>query len=206
MPAGRSVDWGAVFEQTAPDVAVVDNQAAAITGTAFFIDDHHALTNAHVVTGATHVQLTAFSSDGSREATPRDARVLALDATMDLAVLSVAEPAAGHLTVTNTDDIRVGDDVMAIGEPHGLGWTATFGRIGAVRMGGDLNLSPGLTALQFDAAINPGNSGGPLIARDGSVIGIVTFGMRNANGLSFAIAGEPLWTRAREWIAHEARG
>jgi S1-C subfamily serine protease len=96
--------------------------------------------------------------------------------------------------------------VMAVGEPRGLAWTATFGRVSAFRTGGEFDLAPTLTAVQFDAAINPGNSGGPLVSRAGTVIGIVTFGTRNAQGLSFALGGDVLWARARAWIAQEAAG
>jgi serine protease Do len=90
---------------------------------------------------------------------------------------------------------------MAVGEPKGLAWTATFGRVSAFRNGSD---SPGgATAIQFDAAVNPGNSGGPLINRDGKVVGVVTATVRDAQGLSFALAGDQLWARAQAWIAQE---
>ncbi len=199
--AAAAPDWADVFEQTAPNVVVVTNQAASTSGTGFFVDEHHALTNAHVVNGASSVRVSALPPKGGTERTTRSARVLAADTTMDLAVLSLADASPSHLTLASLDRVRVGDEVMAVGEPRGLAWSATFGRVGALRRGGEFDLNPTLTALQFDAAVNPGNSGGPLIARDGGVIGIVTFGMRNATGLSFAIAGDPLWARAREWIA-----
>ena len=179
------------------------NTGASATGTAFFVDEHHALTNAHVVTGATSVRVNGLAPKGGTPPPARMARVLASDTTMDLAVLSLADASPSHLSLGAVDKVRVGDEVMAVGEPRGLAWTATWGRVGAVRRGGEFDLNPAVAAVQFDAAINPGNSGGPLIARDGSVIGIVTFGMRNATGLSFAISGDALWSKASDWIARD---
>ena len=65
---------------------------------------------------------------------------------------------------------------MAVGEPQGLAWTATFGRVSAVRPGSDVEHPAVNTVVQFDAPINPGNSGGRLVTSDGRVIGLVTFG------------------------------
>jgi S1-C subfamily serine protease len=92
---------------------------------------------------------------------------------------------------------------MAIGDPVGLAWTATFGRVSALRSGRDLQV-PETTVVQFDAAVNPGNSGGPLIDRDGRAIGIVTAKVNNAQGLGFAMGGDDIWTRCTAWIAAAA--
>src|SRR5262249_26081038 len=134
-------------------------------------------------------QVTVRVPDASG-ATTRSARVLARDPSMDLAVLAFADASDSWLTVGSTPALRVSDEVMAVGEPSGLAWTATFGRISAIRSGRGFDLAPEIAAVQFDAAVNPGNSGGPLLARDGRVVGIVTFGVRNTEGLSFAVAGD----------------
>jgi len=155
-----------------------------------------------VVQGANQVTVRVL---GAKGATTRSARVLARDPSMDLAVLTFADAAESWVTVASTPALRVSDEVMAVGEPSGLGWTATFGRVSAIRSGLEFDLAPEIATVQFDAAINPGNSGGPLLARDGQVVGIVTFGLRNTEGLSFAVAGDALWAKVRDWIAHEQR-
>jgi len=208
-PAGSSgaasePAWTDVFEQVAPAVAVVDNAASGLTGTGFFIDAQHAVTNAHVVQDAPTVRLGMLEQDGAAQPASQVARVVGRDPRMDIAVLAVAEPMSSFLALAPTGDVRVGDEIMVVGEPHGLAWTATFGRVSALRGGAELNLAPALTAVQFDASINPGNSGGPLVARDGRAIGIVTFSVRNTQGLSFAVSGDALWATVQAWVAHDA--
>jgi pSer/pThr/pTyr-binding forkhead associated (FHA) protein len=190
-------DWSDVFQQTAPNVVVVKNAAAGVTGTGFFVDAHHALTNAHVVDKATTVELQVLARVSGNQPTTSRARVVARDTQADLAVLELTDPVTTFLTPRSTQSVRVGEEVMAVGEPHGLAWTATFGRVSALRPGAAFDLAPTVTAVQFDAAINPGNSGGPLVGRDGKVIGIVTFGMKNAQGLSFALAGDTYFSQAQ---------
>jgi putative serine protease PepD len=195
--------WADVFDQTAPAVVVVDNRIAGVQGTGFFVDQHHAVTNAHVVQGATTVKLTTLSAHSPAQSVSHAARVIARDSNMDIAVLAVTDPVSSFLSTVPMEGVRVGDDVMAVGEPRGLAWTATFGRVSALRSGAELNLVPTVTAVQFDASINPGNSGGPLVWRDGRVIGVVTFGIRDSQGLSFALAGDPLWNKVQSWIRQD---
>jgi S1-C subfamily serine protease len=198
--SGSAAGWAEVFEHVSPDVVVITNQAAQATGTGFFFDARHALTNAHVVQGARAVQLAVNPPSGSGQPRVSTATVLERDATLDLAVLELAYPIEPHLVFGSVRDLRVGDEVMAVGEPKGLAWTATFGRVSAIRSGTQVAV-PGPTVIQFDAAVNPGNSGGPLISRDGRVVGVVTATVRDAQGLSFAVAGDQLWARAQTWIA-----
>lgn len=130
------------------------------------------LTNLHVVAGADRVQVVFF--DG----TESDADVIGLQPENDLAVLQ-AKTIPDDLapaTLRSTRDLAVGDDVLVVGFPFGIGPSASAGIVSG--LGREHRSREGkrlLTNLiQFDAAANPGNSGGPLATMDGEVVGIVT--------------------------------
>jgi serine protease Do len=144
------------------------------TGSGFIFDANgHILTNHHVVQNALHVNVVLL--DG-REYT---AEVIGSDPSTDVAVIRV-EPARGEtlpvIVLGDSDNLRVGDWVLALGNPMGLTFTATAGIVSAVgRSIGILPTEQRLEAfIQTDAAINPGNSGGPLVDLSGRVIGINT--------------------------------
>jgi S1-C subfamily serine protease len=146
------------------------------------------LTNAHVVAGAD--QLEVQLPDGRH----LPATVVQSDTTADLATIKVDATGLTPATLGDSSTVQVGERVYAIGSPLGeYSDTVTSGVLSALnrsitvsgeRRGESEDLS-GL--LQTDAAINPGNSGGPLIDANGSVIGIVTAGSSNAQGIGFAI-------------------
>ncbi len=155
-------------------------------GTGFIIQkDGYILTNTHVVEGADDIRVR-LSDD--RELT---GRLVGKDERTDIAVLKIE--AGGALPVAplgNSDELQIGEWVMAIGNPFGLDHTVTAGIVSAkgrrdVRPGG------GQTGfydfIQTDASINPGNSGGPLINTRGEVIGINTAMNAQAQGIGFAI-------------------
>jgi hypothetical protein len=202
-PGSAGVEWADVFERAAPDVVVINNRTDRGSGTGVYFDPRHVLTNAHVVATARTVEVTLLPTSGRGSPVTQMATVLARDSGLDLAVLTLVESGDPHVVFGPTQDARVGDEVMAIGEPLGLAWTATFGRVSAFRQGTEFRRPSVETVIQFDAAVNPGNSGGPLLTHGGKVIGLVTFGggSSGAQGLNFAIGGDQLWTRAREWIA-----
>jgi serine protease Do len=146
------------------------------TGSGFFIDDEgHILTNHHVVRNAVNVNVVLL--DG-REFT---AHVIGADPNTDIAVIKV-DAGDEDLPVSalgDSEQLRVGDWVIALGNPMGLTFTATAGIVSAKgRNIGILQQTSGQTALeafiQTDAAINPGNSGGPLVDLNGRVVGINT--------------------------------
>lgn len=158
----------AIVRDASPGVVLVEQPRGL--GTGFLIDGKgHVLTNAHVVDGS--AQVTVTYADG----TTQDAKVLAEDPTIDLAVLDVGTPPASAkpLPLGQSRDLTVGDPVVAIGNPLGFERTATTGIVSAVkRQICSPNQSPIANAIQTDAAINQGNSGGPLLDRRGRVIGI----------------------------------
>jgi 2-alkenal reductase len=159
-------------------------------GSGFILDQGgHIVTNRHVVADAD--QITVIFYDG----TEAKARLIGADADSDLAVIQVDQLAQGahSLPLADSERVQVGEWVVAIGNPFGLGSSMTLGIVSAVGR----TIPSGATsfaipqAIQTDAAINPGNSGGPLLNLDGKVIGVnaqIASGGTEANaGVGFAI-------------------
>jgi S1-C subfamily serine protease len=154
------------------------------------VDKGVILTNLHVVAGAKRVQVLFF--DG----TESDADVIGTQPENDLAVLQ-ARTLPDDLqaaTLRSTADLNVGDEVMAVGYPFGIGPSASTGVVSGLRREyrspeGERVLT---NLIQFDAAANPGNSGGPLVTAEGEVVGIVTGILNPTNqrffvGIGFAV-------------------
>ncbi|GAC1343686.1 MAG: trypsin-like peptidase domain-containing protein [Ktedonobacteraceae bacterium] len=146
-----------------------------------FASDGQILTNAHVVSRARRIQVTL--ADGRKF----DAGLVGSDPEVDVAVLRIG---ADHLPVAELgrSPLRVGQLVIAVGNPYGLNWTVTAGVVSA--LGRDLDV-PGTrkmtNLIQTDTSINPGNSGGPLVDSHGRVVGITTAMMPMAQGLGFSV-------------------
>jgi serine protease Do len=137
-------------------------------GSGFVVDpDGIVITNNHVIEGADEIKVNF--SDG----TVLDAELIGRDSKTDLAVLKVtSDTPLPFVPFGNSEDSRVGDWVMAIGNPFGLGGTVTAGIISAINR--DINAGPYDDFIQTDASINRGNSGGPLFNMDGEVVGVNT--------------------------------
>jgi serine protease Do len=143
------------------------------------------LTNAHVAYGRQSITVTL--DDGRRLA----ATLVGADPIFDLAVLRIPKPATGTLptvTLADSDQVRVGEEVVAIGNPLGLDQTVTRGIVsGMNRILPETPFSLLEPLIQTDAPINPGNSGGPLVNRCGEVIGINTAVISDAQNIGFAV-------------------
>ena len=169
-PSAGGLSAGDVYRRAAS--AVVEIQTGNASGTGFVLDDEgHVVTNAHVVDDAQTVEV-AFAEGGQEQG-----QVIATDRSTDLAVLQV--DLDGHdvdpLQLDSSADVRVGDDVYAIGNPFGLERSFTAGIVSAVNR--QIQAPNGFTiddAIQTDAPVNQGNSGGPLLDADGNVIGVVS--------------------------------
>ena len=137
-------------------------------GTGFVIDaDGYIVTNNHVVDKAGDITVTLGTG------TRYTARVVGVDAQTDLALLKVeADQDLPTVAFGDSDAVEVGDWVIAVGNPFGLGGTVTAGIVSA--RGRDINAGPFDDFLQVDAPLNRGNSGGPLLDTDGAVIGVNT--------------------------------
>ncbi len=157
-------------------------------GSGFVIDkDGHIVTNNHVVADASSIEVNFFDGTLAR------ATVVGLDPYSDLAVLKVDLPAEKLFPVefANSDELQIGETVLAIGSPFGQRWTLTSGIISAlertISSETEFNIS---SVIQTDAAINPGNSGGPLLNLEGQVIGVnsqIISNSRASAGVGFAI-------------------
>jgi serine protease Do len=149
-------------------------------GSGFILDGGRVVTNAHVVENATTVRVTLSDE---REF---DAKVKGRDERLDLAVLELLGARdLPHVALGQSEQLRVGEYVVAIGNPFGLGNTVTMGIVSA--KGRELGAGPYDDFVQTDASINPGNSGGPLFNLRGEVIGISTAINPAGQGIGFAI-------------------
>ena len=148
----------------------VPGQSQQALGSGFVIDkEGHIVTNFHVIEGAEEIEV-GFSDQRTVEA-----RLIGSDPSTDLALLKVEVDAKAltPLALADSDDVEVGDPVVAIGNPFGLARTATAGIVSAIQR--ELRAPNRFTideVIQTDAPINSGNSGGPLIDADGRVIGV----------------------------------
>jgi S1-C subfamily serine protease len=164
-------------------------QYSEVQGSGFvyeYKNDMVVITNKHVVNDAENITVTFSNGDGY------PAVVIGSDAYSDLAVLSVEAPVEEFqpLDITSSSTLQVGDPVVAIGSPFGLGGTMTTGivsQLGRTIQDSVAGNFPIANIIQTSAAINPGNSGGPLLNYEGEVIGITTAIIQNSNGLGFAV-------------------
>lgn len=165
------------------------SQKVQSLGSGFIIDAEHGIvvTNNHVISGADDIEVN-FNDGGKLKAT-----IVGIDTKTDLAVLKI-DPKARKLTAVKFGDsrkMRIGDWVMAIGNPFGLGGSVTTGIVSARNR--NINSGPYDDFIQTDAAINRGNSGGPLFNQRGEVIGINTAIISPSGGsigIGFAIPTE----------------
>ena len=174
---GQEAALISVYENASPGVVfiVVHSEQGFASGSGFVIDkEGHIVTNLHVVEGAFEIQITLPSGVITR------AEIVGEDSNSDLAVLKVEldEDKLSPLVLGNSDSLRVGQLVVAIGNPFGLAGTMTTGIVsGLGRSLQSLNATETSNfvagdIIQTDAAINPGNSGGPLLNLNGEVIGV----------------------------------
>ena len=190
-PSG-GLDVAGLYESTRSGVVFVEARGqgpGGASGSGFLVDDQGSIvTNEHVVDNAEEVDVR-FGEDGD----PVNAKVAGTDASTDLALLKIDPSKADGkpLQLGSSDQVRVGEPVIAIGSPFGLRGTVTSGIVSG--LGREIQSPNGFTidnVVQTDAAINPGNSGGPLIDERGRVIGVnaqIASSSRSNSGVGFAI-------------------
>ena len=162
---------------------------SASAGSGFILsEDGYVITNAHVVSGAQTIKVDLFNGESY------DAQLVGADSGFDIAVLKMEAEGLQPVSVGNSDDLKVGEEVAAIGNPLGeLTITMTSGILSALDREINTDGNP-QNMIQTNAAINSGNSGGPLFDMDGNVIGVTTakysgssFSGASIEGLGFAI-------------------
>jgi S1-C subfamily serine protease len=203
-PAGDNGDHGlldaysraviAVVEKVGPSVVALNRDRGSGSGSGLLITpDGFVLTNNHVVEGSPDVE--AVLTDGSAFA----GRVVGTDPDTDLALVRVVESGLPAATLGDSDALRAGQLVIAIGNPLGFQNTVSAGVVSA--LGRALRGPSGRlidNVIQTDVALNPGNSGGPLVDSRGQVVGINTAMIAAAQGISFAIP-----VNTARWVAAE---
>ena len=162
-----------------------------------FSEDGYIVTNAHIISGKNLIKVKLHTGEEI------DANLIGADVNADIAVLKInSNSLLKPINVSNSDDLKIGDKVLAIGNPYGIGISVSSGIISAT--GRDYG-NPYLELIQTDAAINPGNSGGALINENGNLIGINTkiFSRTGAyQGLGFAIPSNNIVQIASEIIQY----
>ena len=196
--SGTAVDWTAVVKEVSDSVVAIDvaTSDGEAKGSGVVISDKgYIATNNHVISGAQQIQVTLASG------AVYSAKVVGTDTTTDLAVIKLDNPPSDLKVAefADSDNLAVGEAVMAIGNPLGYDDTATTGIVSAlnrpVTVTDDDNNAIVTNAVQIDAAINPGNSGGPTFNAAGQVIGInssiastaSSSGTAGSIGIGFAI-------------------
>ena len=198
VKSGTAVDWTAVAKEVSDSVVAIDvaTSDGEAKGSGVVISDKgYIATNNHVISGAQQIQVTLASG------AVYSAKVVGTDTTTDLAVIKLDNPPSDLKVAefADSDNLAVGEAVMAIGNPLGYDDTATTGIVSAlnrpVTVTDDDNNAIVTNAVQIDAAINPGNSGGPTFNAAGQVIGInssiastaSSSGTAGSIGIGFAI-------------------
>lgn len=196
--SGQAVDWSAVAKEVSDSVVAIDVSTGdgEAKGSGVVISDKgYIATNNHVISGVQQIQVTLASG------AMYSAQVVGTDTTTDLAVIKLDNPPSDLKVAefADSDDLAVGESVMAIGNPLGYDDTVTTGIVSAlnrpVTVTDDDNNAIVTNAVQIDAAINPGNSGGPTFNAAGQVIGInssiastaSSSGTAGSIGIGFAI-------------------
>ena len=199
---GKELSASELYEKNVESVVFVEANypRGKSTGSGFVIDaeNGYILTNYHVVEGSEDIAVT-FSNSDSYTAT-----LLGGDTINDVAVLKVTAKDLKNVTVGNSDNIKIGDDVLVIGNPLGdLTFTLTKGIVS----GTDRTISTGeynIDTFQTDAAINSGNSGGPAFDATGAVIGIASakYAATGVEGIGFCIPINDAMEIAKDLVLH----
>ena len=186
----KSKDFTAIIDDVLQSVVSVGTDkglgsGAVIDGRGFIV------TNFHVVNGANIIRIFTYGND------IYDAALIGYDSDVDIAVLKV-NAELEDIRFGDSDDVQIGEKVIALGNPAGLSFTVTEGIVSAVDRKGPNNLE---IYLQTDVPINPGNSGGPLVDINSEIIGINNFKIGGFEGLGFAIESNTVENVVNDIIA-----
>jgi S1-C subfamily serine protease len=176
LKASAGEDFSGIIETSVPSVVTIRTDVSQ--GTGFIIDSEgYVVTNFHVVDGATAATIITYDYEDHQVS------LIGSYPDLDIALLKISGT-YDALELGNSNDIQVGERVIAIGNPLGLQFSVSQGIVSAVHRTGPNGLP---VYVQTDAALNPGNSGGPLINTRGKVIGINNFKAGDSESLGFAL-------------------
>ena len=185
----KSADFSAIVDDVLQSVVSISTDKGQ--GSGVIIDPKgYLITNAHVINGASTIRVHTYSGD------KYDVRELvgySLEA--DIVVLKIEASGLKALSFGDSDEIKVGEKVIAAGNPAGLSFTVTEGIVSAFRA------FNGLDYVQTDVPINPGNSGGPLVNTKGEIVGINNFKVGGFESLGFAISSNEVRSVASKAIS-----
>ena len=194
------MDPVAIYAQDSASIVTVEGVQSSLLGSSQVLGSgfvysyqgsDYVITNFHVVQNVTDVTTTFQNGDAYLT------KVVGTDPYSDLAVVSVSAPASEFhpLQIAGSSSLKVGQPVVAIGNPFGLSGSMTFGIVSQLgRTISESLAGPFAIAnvIQFSAPINPGNSGGPLLDAEGSVVGITTATVESSQGVGFAIPSDTI--------------
>jgi len=182
LKSSVSADFSGIIEDAVKSVVTIKTNVGQ--GTGFIIsDDGYIVTNAHVLADSNGYLAQGIKAVTS-EQVEKSATFIGYNSNLDLALLKIGGTYQS-IELGNSDDLKIGEKVIAIGNPLGLQFSVSEGIISAINR--DV-ASNGLPAyIQTDAALNPGNSGGPLINKEGKVVGINNFKISSGESLGFAL-------------------
>lgn len=171
----KSKDFSAIVQDVLQSVVSVITDKGQGSG-AFIAGDGYIVTNYHVVSGTNTVRVLTYENN------IYSSKLIGYEPAIDIAVLKI-EGDHSYLDFGDSDDVKIGEKVIALGSPGGLDFTVTEGIVSAKRKS-----SSGINFIQIDVPINPGNSGGPLVNIKSEIIGINEFKVKDFEGVGFAIA------------------
>ncbi|MBI2558256.1 trypsin-like peptidase domain-containing protein [Candidatus Woesearchaeota archaeon] len=186
----KSADFSAIVDDVLQSVVSVKTNVGQGSG-AIIDRNGYIVTNVHVINGASTIKVVTYSGDSYNANT-----LVGYNEAADIAVLKVSASSLNSLDFGDSDEVKVGEKVIAAGNPAGLSFTVTEGIVSAFR-----DSSNGIRYIQTDVPINPGNSGGPLINAKGEIIGINNFKVGGFEGLGFAISSNDVRSVVKKMIS-----
>ncbi|VVB84000.1 Trypsin-like peptidase domain protein [uncultured archaeon] len=178
LKASVSADFSDIFEESVKSVVIIKTNLAQ-EGSGFVIaEGGYVVTNYHVIEGATAALITTY--DGKSHSVA----LMGYNSEMDVALLRINDTNYQPLILGDSNNVKQPDQVIAIGNSKGTGFSVTQGVVSNVHKEGSNGLD---VYIQIDASLNSGNSGGPLVDINGRVIGMNTFKISDSEGMGFAL-------------------
>lgn len=176
LKTSTSADFSGIVEDVIKSVVTIRTDVSQ--GTGFVVaEEGYIVTNAHVIENAEAASIITYDGESHKVS------LIGTDKLMDVALLRINENYE-ELKLSDSEEVQIGEKVIAIGNPLGLQFSVTEGIVSAKDREGSNEIG---AYIQTDAALNPGNSGGPLINKKGEVIGINNFKVREGENLGFAL-------------------